>query len=315
MPPHTPTHPPTNEDQPEPPLSDPARGVRLQRFLADAGIASRRHSETLIAEGRVSINGQIHTALPLFVDPEHDRVTVDGRPVAGPERHLYLMLNKPTNTLSAAMDEPGSDRRTVLDLVDHPSHARLFPVGRLDYDTTGLILLTNDGELANRLTHPRYGVHKTYHAVVKGFLSDEHVAKLEEGIYLAERKEGRTVGATRTARVELKVLRRDRDRTTLEISLREGRNRQVRRMLAGAGCPVKKLERIAMGPVKLKGLARGAWRELENREIHALRRAAGIKPPKKATKKTTKKSTKNTRQRSTKNTARPRGTSPERGEA
>lgn len=271
---HTPR---TNHPSPDPrPLTDPDRGVRVQRFLADAGIAARRQCEKLVAEGRVEINGSPVVELPIFVNPESDRVSVDGKPVRAAERHIYLMLNKPAKCLSTAADEPGSNRRTVLDLINHPSQARLFPVGRLDYETTGMILLTNDGELANALTHPRYGIHKTYRVTVKGRIEDEDVRQIEEGIYLAERRDGRTVGATRTARVELAVIRRDRERTILELTLKEGRNRQVRRMLAHVGRPVKKLERIAMGPVKMKGLARGEWRELDRNELRALRRAARL---------------------------------------
>ena len=268
---------PASHDGPDDlPLNDPARGIRLQRYLADAGLAARRACEKLIADGRVEVNGDPVMTLPIFVNPEIDRIRVDGKIVGGTERLLYLMLNKPPHTLSAVMDEPGSERRTVLDLVDHPSRARLFPVGRLDYDTLGLMLLTNDGELANRLTHPRFGVAKTYHAVVKGRLENEDTERLEQGIYLAERKQGHTVGAVRTSRVQVSIFRRDRERTILEITLKEGRNRQVRRMLAKVGCPVKKLERVAMGPLRLKGVARGEWRELTSREVAALRRAAGI---------------------------------------
>ncbi|HED53402.1 MAG TPA: rRNA pseudouridine synthase [Phycisphaerales bacterium] len=252
---------------------DKSRGPRLQRTLAEAGVAARRVCEQLILDGEVEVNGTIVDTLPAFVDPERDRITVQGRPIKRRSRKLYIMLNKPTHTVTTTADEPDLDRRTVLDLVDHPTADRLFPVGRLDFDTTGLILLTNDGELANKLTHPRFGVVKTYHAVVKGRLSDEDAAELARGIYLAERKAGRTEGASRTARVEVRVHKRDRDRTVLELKLREGRNRQVRRMLAAVGCPVKKLERVAMGPVKLKGLPRGAWRELSRGEIDALRRA------------------------------------------
>ncbi|HZW09810.1 MAG TPA: pseudouridine synthase [Phycisphaerales bacterium] len=247
--------------------------VRLQRFLADAGVASRRASELLIEEGRVKVNGKTVHDLPAFVRPGEDRVQVDGQPIAGSERHVYVMLNKPGRTLSTVEDEPGAARRTVLDLVEHPSGVRLYPVGRLDYDTRGLVLLTNDGELANRLTHPRFGVEKTYHAVVKGYLEEDALARLEKGIYLAERREGRTVGATRAAHVGLKLIKRDRDRTVLELTLKEGRNRQVRRMLAAVGSPVKKLERVAMGPLQLKGLAVGEWRELTRVELQALRRA------------------------------------------
>lgn len=251
----------------------PATTVRLQRVIADAGLASRRASELLIQEGRVRVNGEIVRILPVLVDPHQDRIEVDGRPLPQAERHLYIMLNKPTRTISSARDEPGAVRRTVLDLVEHPSRARLYPVGRLDFDTTGLVLLTNDGELANRLTHPRFGVEKTYHVVVKGLLDDQAVHDLERGIYIAQRREGRTVGGSRASHVGLTIIRRDRERTILELTLKEGRNRQVRRMLAAVGAPVKKLERVAIGPVHLRKLARGEWRELTSGELGALKKA------------------------------------------
>lgn len=245
--------------------------------MADAGIASRRDCEALIEEGRVEVNGSIVMDLPVWVNPREDRIVVDGRPLPARERHVYVLLNKPARTLTTVEDEPGADRRTVMDLVDLPLKAKLVPVGRLDYDTLGLLILTNDGELTNRLTHPRYGVPKRYRAVVKGVLEESDIEELEQGIYLAERRDGRTVGAVRTARVELTVLRAERDRTTLEITLREGRNRQVRRMLAAVGLPVKRLERVGMGPLSLKGVARGSWRELTRGEVVALRRAVGMK--------------------------------------
>ncbi|VAX40015.1 Ribosomal large subunit pseudouridine synthase B [hydrothermal vent metagenome] len=271
--------------------------VRLQRFLADAGVASRRHSELLIREGRVKVNGQRVHELPIFITPGEDRIQVDGTVIEGPERLVYIMLNKPSKTLTTVEDEPGAARRTVLDLVDHPSGVRLYPVGRLDYDTRGMLLLTNDGALANQLTHPRYGVEKTYHAVVKGYLAEEALEQLEKGIYLAERREGHTVGAVRASHVKLRIVRRDRERTILEITLKEGRNRQVRRMLAAVGCPVKKLERVAMGPVKLKGLAVGEWRELSRVEVQRLRQAVdkGGKKPGNAAKKKAKTTTKTTK--------------------
>ncbi len=260
-------------------LTDAARGERLQRVMADAGVASRRACEEMIEQGLVEVNGHLVTELPVWVNPETDTIVVDGRPLRPRERLVYVLLNKPTRTLTTAKDEPGSERRTVVDLVDHPERARLVPVGRLDYDTTGLLILTNDGELANRLTHPRYGVPKTYRATVKGRIDPDAIGELEEGIYLAERKAGQTVGGVRTSRVELRVIFVDRDKTILEITLREGRNRQVRRMLAAVGYPVKKLERIAMGPLNLKGVARGAWRELTAPEIKSLKRAAASSDP------------------------------------
>ncbi|MCL4220989.1 MAG: pseudouridine synthase [Phycisphaerales bacterium] len=260
-------------------LIPPNKGERLQRVLADAGVASRRECERLIESGAVEVNGEVVTQLPVFVNPEDDRILVEGRPIRRePERKLYILLNKPSRTLTTNADEPGSDRRTVIDLVDHPQKSRLFPVGRLDYDTTGLLLLTNDGDLANQLTHPRYGVPKTYRAVVKGTIEDDAVAELERGIFLADRKAGRTLGASRTAHVEVRVVRREHQRTTLELTLREGRNRQVRRLLAAVGYPVKSLERVGMGPLSLKGVARGHWRELDRHEIRALKRAAAVPP-------------------------------------
>lgn len=263
-------------------------GVRLQRVLADAGVAARRACEELIAEGRVEVNGRVVTRLPVFVNPETDRITVDGRALRGPERRLYVMLHKPTRTLSTSSDEPGADRRTVTQLVDHPAGARLFPVGRLDYDATGLMLLTNDGELANRLTHPRYGLPQVYQAVVKGEPDESVLAKLEGSAITAERKrrrrEGREAGRpapdARGSKVELRISKREPGRTVLQIRLVEGPNREIRHLLSKIGCPVKKLTRIAIGPVRLTGLPIGGWRELERREIQALRRAAFGKGPK-----------------------------------
>jgi 23S rRNA pseudouridine2605 synthase len=255
-------------------LRDNTRGVRLQRAMADAGVASRRGCEQLIEDGLVTVNGKMVTDLPAWVNPEEDRIVVDGKVVEAAERKVYVMLNKPARTLSSAKDEPGADRRTVVEMVDHPAASRLFPVGRLDYETVGLILLTNDGEMANRLTHPRYGVPKTYRVTVKGSLDENAAEELERGIYLAQRKSGETVGAGRTAHIELEVIARDKNKTVVELTLREGRNRQVRRMLAAVGYPVIKLERVGMGPVELKGLARGQWRELTRHEIQDLKRAA-----------------------------------------
>jgi pseudouridine synthase len=279
-------------------LRDASRpgAVRIQRFMADAGVASRRACEALLEEGRVLVNGVKLTELPIFVVPGEDRIEVDGEPlrvnmperptkgkaarttktVAG-ERLIYVMLNKPRNTVTTVYDPDG--RRTVNDLVEHPSGARLYPVGRLDYDTMGLVLMTNDGDLANRLTHPRYGVHKTYRAVVKGRIEDDAIEELEQGVYLAQRQEGRTVGAKRTAHVQMRVVKRDETRTMLELTLEEGRNRQVRRMLAKVGHPVKKLTRVGMGPLKLTKVAMGEWRELTRDEVSRLKKAAGGSDP------------------------------------
>ena len=259
-------------------LTDASRGKRLQRVMADAGVGSRRACEAMIENGEVEVNSKLVTKLPAWVDPEEDHIVVAGRALPKADRKLYIMLNKPSNTLSTNKDEPGSDRRTVTQLVNHPAAARLFPVGRLDYDTVGLILLTNDGELANRLTHPRYGVPKTYRVTVKGELDEAAIKELERGIYLAQRKAGQTDGVAKTAHVEIELIARDRERTVVSLTLREGRNRQVRRMLAAVGYPVRKLERTGMGPVRLKGLPRGGWRELTRDEIRDLRRSAAQSP-------------------------------------
>lgn len=269
-------------------------GVRLQKVMAAAGIGSRRACEALIEEGRVGVNGRIVKTLPVMVTPGEDKVTVDNEPLErympkamrqvyaetrDPSRRplVYVMFYKPGATLTT-MSDP-DQRRTVADLVQHPTGIRLYPVGRLDYDTLGLLLLTNDGELANRLTHPRYEVHKTYRAVVKGALNDKQIEKLRAGTYLTDRKEGKTVGASRTRGVDLTIVRTEPHRTVIDITLREGRNRQVRRMLADAGCPVRKLVRIAMGPLMLKGIKAGQWRDLTPREVHDLHAAAQGKGP------------------------------------
>jgi 23S rRNA pseudouridine2605 synthase len=254
----------------------PGGGVRLHKLLADAGVASRRAAEQLILDGLVKVNGRVVSTLPAWANPETDRVTVRGKPVEPGERKIYVMLNKPRHTVSTVTDPDG--RRTVTEIVNHPSGARLYPVGRLDYDTTGLLLMTNDGGLANKLTHPRFGVHKTYRAIIKGRLSDEEAQQLQRGVHLALRRDGRTEGAERAAAVRLDVVKREPERTILDITLSEGRNRQVRRMLAHVGHRVKKLQRIEMGPLRLKGVRLGEWRELTIGEVRALRAACRPRP-------------------------------------
>ncbi len=250
--------------------SDKGEGVRLQKVLAEAGVGSRRRCEELIEAGKVSVNGRIVRDLPIWVDPTNDEIAVSGELIVRADRLLYVMLYKPRHTLSTLSDP--DERRTVADLVQHPSGVRLYPVGRLDYDTMGLVLLTNDGEMANRLTHPRYEVAKRYRAIVKGALEESDIRALERGIYLAHRREGRTVGGARTGGASLRIVRREHDRTILDITLREGRNREVRRMLSHVGHRVKKLTRIQMGSLTLKGLRLGEWRELTVHEIRELRR-------------------------------------------
>jgi pseudouridine synthase len=251
--------------------------VRLQRVLADAGVAARRVCEALIEEGHVAVNGKTVTRLPIFVDPENDRITVDGKGIRrSGVRRLYIMLNKPSRMLTTTADEPGLDRATIMELVDHPARARLVPVGRLDFHTAGLVLLTNDGAMVNRLTHPRYGVPKTYRCVLKGTWDEAKVSRLELVLNRAQKKDDRRIGRVAPSagsRVRLGIVKQQRGTTTLAITLREGRTGNIAKMLAGAGAPVRSLERVAMGPLELVGVARGQWRELERGEVQALKKA------------------------------------------
>ncbi len=251
-------------------LRDNSRGPRLQKYLAEAGIASRRECEELIESGEVAVNGHYITELPVWVDPAADRITVRGKIVRPVKDTIYIMLYKPRGVVCTNDDPEG--RTQAIDLVQHPSKVRLYPVGRLDMDSTGLLLMTNDGELANRLTHPRYGVHKQYDVTVKGAIEDAALEKMRRGVFLTAHERGR--GGSRTEPVDVKLIKRDRNRTHLMIALREGRNRQVRRMLAKLGYPVKRLRRVQMGPLKLTHLKPGQWRELEHKEVNLLRSAA-----------------------------------------
>ena len=231
--------------------------MRLQKFLAHAGVASRRAAEKIIADGRVTLNAEVVTDPARDVQPD-DEVCVDGERLRGEEPHLVYAVHKPAGVVSTASDPQG--RPTVVDLI--PSGFRLYPVGRLDADSTGLILLTNDGELANRLTHPRYGVQKTYRVKVRSApVRGAALDALREGVQLED-------GKTRPAQV--KRLAPD----LIEITIREGKKRQVRRMCEAVGHRVKSLQRVQFGPLKLGGLAEGAHRRLRQAEVEQLRRAA-----------------------------------------
>jgi 23S rRNA pseudouridine2605 synthase len=231
--------------------------VRLAKFLAHSGVASRRAAEGLIADGRVTVAGEVVTDPARDVDERSD-VAVDGRAVAPEEREVHA-LHKPPDVVSTARDTHG--RRTVVELV--PSQRRLYPVGRLDADTTGLILLTNDGELAELLTHPRYEVEKTYRARVEPpRVGEAALRRLREGVALDD---GQTSPAS--ARIVAPGI--------LEIRIHEGRNRQVRRMCEAVGHRVVELERVAFGPLRLEGLEEGATRRLTPAEVERLRKAAG----------------------------------------
>ena len=233
--------------------------MRLDKFLAHAGVASRRAAKLLVAEGRASVGGQTVLDPALDVD-EQSAVALDGEALRAEPREVHL-LNKPTGVVSTAKDTHG--RLTVIDLV--PSARRLYPVGRLDADTTGLILLTNDGELANRLTHPRYGVSKTYRAeVAPRHVSDQVLRSLREGVEL---EDGRTAPA-RVRRLRAGLV---------EVTIAEGRTHQVKRMMEALGHRVRRLERTAFGPLRLGGLPPGAHRRLRPGEVERLR--AGVEAP------------------------------------
>lgn len=233
---------------------------RLQKVLARAGFGSRRRCEELILEGKVEVDGQVVTQLGTKVDPETQKIKCLGRWVREP-RKIYLMLHKPKRYIVSMADELG--RKTVMDLV--PRGQRIYPVGRLDKDSEGLLLLTNDGEFANLLTHPRYRVDKTYHVVLDGRITPEQKARIERGVWLSEGKTGR-------AKIAVKKLLKDQ--TVLDISIREGLNREVRRIFARVGLKVRRLKRIRIGTLDLGSLPKGAFRELTRAEVEALKSVA-----------------------------------------
>ena len=260
--------------------------VRLQRVLAAAGVGARRVCERMIEEGRVRVNGRIVKTLPVFINPAQDRVEVDGRPIGvrARPRPVYIMVNKPERVITSTADEPGAERRTVLSLVDHPSAGRLFPVGRLDFQTAGLVLLTNDGALANRLTHPKFGVAKTYRAVVRGILDEMALDRGRRGLLKelrkADRRDGRVLPAgPAPERLEMVIAGYEEGGTILRITIRDGKAGNIGAMLAGGGIVVKKLERTAIGPVELRAVARGQWRELTRDEVRVLKKAGGPRTP------------------------------------
>lgn len=236
--------------------------VRLQKYLAECGVASRRACEQLILAGRVKVNGT-PAAIGCSIEPETDDILVDGKPLARDEK-VYIVLNKPAGTVTTANDTHG--RKTVLDCVKG-SRARVFPVGRLDMDVEGVLLLTNDGELAHRLIHPSFEVEKIYHAWVRGMFSEEAGKRLERGVMLED-------GMTAPAQVS--VLRKSQNSTLIQLTIHEGRKREVKRMCAEVGHPVRSLQRVAFGELRAYGLRPGEWRYLTPEEIAALRSRAGL---------------------------------------
>ena len=247
----------------------PSSGIRLQKVLSAAGVSSRRAAERLMADGRVTVNGRAVTRLGSTADPTRDDIRVDGRRVVVGRRR-YLVVHKPHGYVTTCADPQG--RRTVLDLVNTRDY--VYPVGRLDYDSEGLLIMTNDGDLAARLTHPRHGVERVYEAVVRGVPTRSALARLRRGV---------TLDGRRTSPGTVRILRaRSGPKGTeavLSVAIYEGRNRQVRRMCDAVGYPVIRLRRVQIGPLRDRRLKVGECRELTAAEVAALKRAVESLPP------------------------------------
>lgn len=233
--------------------------MRLQKFLAEAGVASRRKSEEIILASRVRVNGEIVNTLGTKIDDEKDIVTLDGKEVKLQNKAVYIMLNKPVGCVTTVTDQFG--RKTVMDYLKNVNE-RVYPVGRLDYDTSGLLLLTNDGDLTHRLTHPSHNIDKNYIALVKGVPNEKALESFRKGL---------VIDGCKTAEAKISVLSSKDNKALLDIKIHEGRNRQVRKMCEAIGNPVIKLKRIAIGNLKLGDLKEGSFRYLSDSEIEYLK--------------------------------------------
>lgn len=242
---------------------------RLQKILSAAGVASRRAAETMILEGRVQVNGEVVTKLGSSADPEKDDIRVDGSRVRSPRARRYVALHKPKGYVTTRSDP--SRRRTVMDLLPH-TYRSLYPVGRLDMGTTGLLILTDDGELAQALAHPRYGVPKTYLVTVSGLPDEKALERATRGIVV----EGERLSVDA---VDVLGSRADGEKTRLRVRLQKGRNREIRRLFQTLGLPVADLHRERIGPLSVRGIPRGGFRLLHDVEVEALRRAASRPSP------------------------------------
>ncbi|KAB3534004.1 rRNA pseudouridine synthase [Alkaliphilus pronyensis] len=233
--------------------------MRLQKYIAACGVASRRKSEKLIESGKVKVNGEPVTEMGYKIDPDKDIVLVDGKEISEDEKKVYVVLNKPKGYITTVNDQ--FNRKKVTDLIDLPY--RIFPVGRLDYDTSGLLLLTNDGELTYKLTHPKFKVEKTYISKIKGLLNADKINAFKNGLVIEDYI---------TSPAKIKILSTEDNASIVEIIIREGKNRQIRKMCDAIGHPVLELKRIAMGEIKLGSLKVGAWRLLTKEEIKYIKK-------------------------------------------
>ncbi|PYQ49346.1 MAG: pseudouridine synthase [Acidobacteria bacterium] len=244
---------------------------RLQKIIAHAGFASRREAEEMIRTGRVTVNGRVVTELGTKADGERDHIKVDGKLITRAEPHRYILLYKPKEVMTTVDDPEG--RTTVIDLI-RGVRERIYPVGRLDYHSEGLVLLTNDGELAYKIAHPRHGSVKTYHVKVRGVPDDRVIDKLRRGITI----EGKRTLPCEIGRIKTTGRGDDEGNSWLEVKLREGRTQQIRKMFQAMGHPVTKLKRVAIGPISDPRLTPGVWRELTEHEVKLLSRQKEARP-------------------------------------
>lgn len=242
--------------------------IRLQKYLSECGIASRRKSEELISAGVVKINGRV-AQLGDKLDPKRDTVTVRGKKVSGGKKHYYIMLHKPRGFITTMSDE--MDRKCVAQLVKDVGE-RVYPVGRLDRDSEGLLLMTNDGEFANAMTHPSHHVSKTYRVTVREDVDDEQLQQLSEGV---------EIDSGKTSPAQVHMILKEPERTVLEFIIEEGKNRQIRKMCEAVGLNVIRLKRTKIGSIKLGMLPQGKWRNLTDDEVHKLMVSSGMKVKKK----------------------------------
>lgn len=242
--------------------------VRLQKFLAESGVASRRKSEELIEQGKVKVNGRL-AMIGDKVDPKKDTITVSGKKIVKTKTFTYVVLHKPRGFITTMSDE--KDRKCVAELIKDVE-GRVYPVGRLDKDSEGMLLFTNDGAFANAMTHPTKHVPKTYRVTVRPSISEEQITALTQGVIIEDRK---------TAPAEVRVITKEEGRVVLEIILYEGRNRQIRKMCEEVGLEVARLKRTAIGSIKLGMLKQGSWRHLTEDEVRKLMIAAGLERKKK----------------------------------